>query len=72
MSSQTLSDKQIITDLGVDALVGLGYSEVAVKKWMQSTRGIPWRERAKVAELARAKRKKLPADFLMQQRRVEA
>lgn len=55
------TDKQIINEIGIESLMALGHSEVAVKKWMQ--RGIPWKERAEVEELAAKKRKRLPDDF---------
>lgn len=61
-----LTDRQIIADLGGhEALAeATGYRAATVKQWKLSKRGIPWKDRAKVAEIAKAKRVKLPADFL--------
>lgn len=67
MSSPTPSDREIIVDLGGPAVLKeLGYTEYAIKKWMQ--RGIPWKARAKVADFAQRQRKWLPADFLQERR----
>lgn len=56
-------DKAVIQKLGgPEAFVLLGFSEAAVRKWMQ--RGIPWRVRARVRDLARQKGARLPANFL--------
>lgn len=70
MPSLALSDPEIIEKIGPDALRAAGYSDWQIRKWVQSTRGIPWRERAKVAKVAAAKRIKLPSDFLHEQRRT--
>lgn len=70
MSSSTLSDPEVIDRIGAEALRAAGYSDWQIKKWVQSTRGIPWRERAKVAKVAAAKKVRLPADFLHEQRRA--
>lgn len=66
----TKFDSQIIEDLGgVDAVVAaLGFKKEAVKKWPQKKRGIPWRARARIKELAEKKGVKLPADFLSERR----
>jgi hypothetical protein len=63
MSSPTPSDSEVIAKLGGPAFVAerLEYTEWAVKKWLQ--RGIPWKDRGKVARLAKAQRVRLPADF---------
>lgn len=64
--SKLSTDKEIIAALGVDTLTAHGFTLDCVKKWKQ--RGIPWRERGKVARLAAAKRVKLPADFAEERR----
>jgi hypothetical protein len=70
MLSPALTDAEVIAKLGGPALVAekLEYTEWAVKKWLQRDRGIPWKDRPKVAKLASAKRVKLPADFLQERR----
>lgn len=60
------SDKEIIADIGVETLTAYGFPLASVKKWKQ--RGIPWKERGKIAKLAAAKRVKLPADFAEERR----
>lgn len=64
--AKTPTDKQIIGELGISALMDLGYSEDAIKKWRK--RGIPWSARHKVKKLAVAKRVKIPADFAEERR----
>lgn len=71
MPSPTLSDPEIIERIGPDALRAAGYSDWQIRKWVQSTRGIPWKERAKVAKVAVAKKIRLPVDFLHEQRRAK-
>lgn len=68
MSSSPLStDKELVKALGVETLMdAFEYSEHRVKKWMQ--RGIPWKDRNRVAKLASAKRVRLPAGFLQERR----
>lgn len=67
--SAPVTDREVIQSLGgPKAFAGLGCNEEMVKKWMQ--RGIPWKDRARVADFASRKRVKLPADF-HGQRRVE-
>lgn len=61
-----ITDREIISDLGVEALTALGYSEHKIKKWMQ--RGIPWKERARVFAAAKARKVTVPADFLTERR----
>lgn len=68
MSSKLLSDRAVLDALGDDALTELGYSEHQTKKWRQKARGIPWRERAKIARFATSKRIKLPVDFAEERR----
>ena len=53
---------RIIVDQLAAALVAAEYDPRTVKQWRY--RGIPWRERAKVAKIASLKKVKLPADFL--------
>jgi hypothetical protein len=56
------SDVKVINDLGgTPAMVALGYSEEAVRKWFK--RGIPWSARYLIRELATKRRVKLPANF---------
>lgn len=56
------NDKELVNEIGIDALAAaLGRTEMAVKKWAQ--RGIPWKDRRKVAKVAAAKRIKLPPNF---------
>ncbi len=61
-------DADIIVALGDNAAVAdaLGLSRSTTANWKE--RGIPWKMRAKVKELARRKRVSLPADFLMEKR----
>jgi hypothetical protein len=64
--AKPITDKKIINDLGFEALAALGYSEHKIKKWMQ--RGIPWKERAKIFDAAKARKVTVPADFLSERR----
>lgn len=58
-----MTDSQIIETLGVEHLsVIVGQTPSSVRNW--KTRGIPWRWRVKVAELAKRRRLVLPGDFL--------
>lgn len=66
--SKPLTDWQVIQKVGIDALTAHGYTEFAVRKWMNSDRGIPWEARPKVMRLAKSKGIRLPADFLEQRR----
>jgi hypothetical protein len=72
MSSRTppSTDKEVIANIGDEALIKAGYTEWQIKKWGQKTRGIPWKDRAKVAQIAAAKRVKVPADFLQERRKA--
>lgn len=60
----TLTDKELIESLGYEALKGAGYTHRTIQKWMQ--RGIPWRERDVVQEIAEAKGIELPPNFRRQ------
>lgn len=64
MTSTPRSDREVLDAIGDEALLAAGCSEHQTKKWRNKRRGIPWKDRGKVAEIARAKRIKLPADFL--------
>lgn len=67
--AKPLSDKQVISALGGPAaLVELGYTIHAVTKWLAGDRGIPWKARAQVRELAKKRRVPLPSDFLQERR----
>ena len=61
-----LNDRQVIAAIGAEALAGAGFNPEQVKKWRQ--RGIPWRLRAIVADMAKRKRLPLPPDFLSQRK----
>jgi len=63
-----LNDRQVIAAIGADALAGAGFNAEQVKKWR--LRGIPWRLRAIVADMARRKRVALPPDFLSERIRT--
>ena len=66
--SKKPTDKEILREIGLKALLSAGYSQDAIKQWRK--RGIPWRERVKVAALASRNRVWIPADFLREQRGV--
>lgn len=59
MATKPLSDRAILDALGDEALSELGYTTHQAKKWRQAGRGIPWRERGKIAN-AYAKRVRMP------------
>lgn len=63
MAASPTSDRDLIDALGVSALVAEGYTEWQVKKWRSSKRGIPWKERGRVAKIARKLRRPLPPNF---------
>lgn len=68
--AQPLTDKEIILALGGPAaLTGLGYTEMAIQKWMNADRGIPWKARIQIVGLAAKHKKRLPKDFLHVQRK---
>lgn len=63
MAQAPLSDRDILDKLGDETLNDeLGVTEHQAKKWRQ--RGIPWKDRAKIARLAQSRRIKLPANFI--------
>lgn len=63
MAKAPLSDRDVLDKLGDETLSEeLGVTEHQSKKWRQ--RGIPWKDRAKVARLATARRIKLPPNFV--------
>lgn len=63
MANLPATDKEVIQAIGADTLEAAGYTEDAIKKWRQ--RGIPWKHRANVAEIAKANKTRLPADFIV-------
>lgn len=71
MSSQTLTDAELIAQLGGISATAkeLGLDPGNVKKWPK--RGIPWKDRVKVQALAIEKGVELPGDFLETQRRKD-
>jgi hypothetical protein len=62
------NDKEVIEAIGLDELVALAGSLWAVQKWGHPERGIPWKFRGQVAQIAKSKRIRLPADFLTSRR----
>jgi len=66
--AKTITDQEVIKSIGVEALVAAGFSEWAVRKWMAPDRGIPWKVRAVVADIARENHTKIPHDFLRSRR----
>lgn len=68
--AKPITDQEVIKSIGVEALVAAGFSEWAVLKWMAPDRGIPWKERAVIADIAREKRIRIPDDFLRSRRRA--
>lgn len=65
--AKALTDRQIVTELG-ERLLDAGYKADVIKKWRQKDRGIPWRERGRIAELAVRAGIRLPADFAKERR----
>jgi hypothetical protein len=65
--SRPPTDYEILVAIGTKALVAAGYTEDAVKQW-RSRGVIPWKERAKVADLASLNRVWVPADFIRERR----
>lgn len=64
-----LTDREIIEKIGAETLIAEGpFTAWQVDKWVQKDRGIPWKDRAKVAAIAGKKRVRLPADFLQERR----
>lgn len=62
MVKASLSDREVLDKIGDDTLADLGFTEHQLKKWRQ--RGVPWKDRAKIARAAAGKRIKLPANFI--------
>lgn len=57
-----LTDREVLEKIGDETLLASDVKPHCVKAWKY--RGIPWKERGKVARLASSKRIKLPANFL--------
>lgn len=57
-----LTDREVLEKIGDEALIASKVKPHCVKAWKY--RGIPWKERGKVARLAASKRIKLPANFI--------
>lgn len=55
-------DREVIEKIGDEALIAEGVAPHCVKAWKY--RGVPWSARAKIARIAKAKRIKLPANFV--------
>lgn len=60
-SSPILTDREVLEKIGDEALIASNVRPHCVKAWKY--RGIPWKDRAKVARIAASKRIKLPLDF---------
>lgn len=64
LMASPLTDAQVIEKLGgPPAFEAFGYSKDAVRKWMDEDRGIPWKDRLLVKDLAEKQGLKLPPDF---------
>lgn len=61
-----LTDREVLEKIGDQTLIASEVPPHCVKAWKY--RGIPWRERGKVARIAASKRIKLPADFVEERR----
>lgn len=57
----TLPDREVLEKIGDETLLAEGIAAHCVKQWKY--RGVPWKERAKVARIAASKKIKLPANF---------
>lgn len=57
-----LTDREVLEKIGDETLIASAVPAHCVKSWKY--RGIPWKERGKVARLAAEKRIKLPPKFL--------
>ena len=66
--AKNTTDRDVLLALGRDSLVEQGFTVWQFDKWVQKDRGIPWRARAKVAQLASKKRVPLPSDFMFERR----
>ena len=64
--ANALLDRDVLANIGTDALVAHGFSELVIRQWRR--RGISWQQRAKVQRLAERKGVELPDDFLEKQR----
>lgn len=65
--AKPLSDKKVITALGGPSALTADltdYSTHAITKWLNSKRGIPWKARVQIHDLAKKRRVPLPPDFL--------
>jgi len=69
MATDIPLDREVLAKIGTDALIDFGYSDYCIRQWRR--RGVPWKERPKVQELANANGVDVPADFLHQQRAPE-
>lgn len=56
-----LTDREVIAELGTAVLRQSGYNDNILKQWRR--RGIAWKERTKVRDIALAKGVGIPADF---------
>lgn len=66
MATDTPLDRDVLAKIGTEALLDFGYSDFCIRQWRR--RGVPWKERPKVQELANANGVDVPADFLVKQR----
>jgi len=63
-----VTDASIIEALGITHLsVIVGQTPSSIRNW--KARGIPWRWRVKVAEMAKRRKIALPGDFLTREKR---
>lgn len=63
-------DRDVLAEIGTDALIAQGYTDLQIRQWRR--RGISWPERAKVQKIAAKKGVTTPADFLEKQRADKA
>jgi hypothetical protein len=61
-----LTDREVLEKIGDETLIASAVPAHCVKAWKY--RGIPWKDRAKVARIAASKRIKVPADFAEERR----
>jgi hypothetical protein len=64
------TDRRIIETIGDDALIARAVPAHCVKAWKY--RGIPWKDRAKVARIAADQSIDLPANFIEEKPRKRA
>lgn len=62
MSDTRHPDHEVLSKIGLDALLAAGFEWRQIKQW--NYRGVAWPKRGVVAALAKAKRVPLPADFV--------